>query len=1291
MCKTISVLLLCLLLPVSVFGGSTGTSALHMPQGSAAGTANGDYVSDGGGLNTVYRYFIEVPPGLGRLVVQVFDPDIGGGGGGEDDAGRDRDRADGFQGEVDYTLIRPNGTTAASLLNCDDNTCNGDDNAWDTILDSTTATNTAAGHWELRIDMDGGDELNAIGIRAHDGTAGSGGTELNVYADSMLSLGVNPDPGDNARTYTLHPWITSGCQCSQNDFDRDSNQADDIGSVTYTSPSGLFTQTISNNALSVNNDWNHDNLNRWGDDDESDDYGVWTVSSTINTYDNGAVNGNYETYYVGSYLTSIDPTANPILSGANPAAFRIYLPTDGGAAPIKPYLEQVLTHNRNEAGQDPPLVGVQSVYTVTIRFVNPTPYAVTFNASNLVTANVPAGATYGGGATMTQGSIVTQPTVGTTGNITWNPGSVAAGATALFAYNVRVTPASAGQRLIVTATPASGNGTRAQFIDETGNATQTRARYLMGGLCELAVTQGLATEVVLSKFHVDVRGGATKIAFATASEAGTIGFNVYRPDGSKVNDALIPASLQAHGAQYELFDRRNADSSASYVIEEVTANGRRNRYGPVNRLEGVDREQKRARSDRRGMQSLASQPWEFETNAKEKVVAAMIGVRATGVVRVPAADLAKALATTTDKVQKSLQNGNLTVTSNGTPVAWQSEGQFLYFFGEKSTSHYANDRVYRVALGSGGLRAQTASVKGTSAPVSTLTATQDIERDVFAAAVLPIDAEGDYWFWDYIISGDPTSGVKTFAVDVPAISSTANATLSVRLQGAFKDASHRVKIALNGVPVGEATWTSFESHTATIALPPAVLKDGANEIVVEGVLANGAPFDVFYVDGFSVKYQKLARPQGGQLEARATGAISAGPFATAPVILDITNRARPQNLSGASFVNGTVSLVVPAKTKEVFFAESFLAPSFVRGSVADENLKNPRADWVIIAPRSFRRAAESLATLRSRDGLTTLVADLEQVYDDFAGGNSTPHAIRDFIASSRKWPRAPKYFVLAGTGTIDYRGINVAPGPMPPMMTSTADGIFASDSLFADRNGDRLPDVAIGRIPVSTNAELAAYVAKLERNARTNVSQSPIVFGADGTDSGANFGLASASAEAAMGSRPSTRIYLDALGGEATRTQFIDAWRAGTPLVSWVGHGGLDQISNAGVLTAYDDLSSTSRLPVFIAMTCTINRFENGYVDPLGATLTKDPDGGAVAVWSASGLSVHANASDLQRTFIRLAAQTPSQRIGDLIVESLAQYPGDTSSVYLLLGDPAIKLDLPAELENEGNPGTPGE
>src|SRR3954467_8765791 len=91
---------------------STGQTALHTPQGGGTATANGEYVSTT--LNTFYRYFIEVPPGLGRLTVEVYDPDIGRGGNADESGGRDRDRTD-YDTQADYTLIRPDGTTAATL------------------------------------------------------------------------------------------------------------------------------------------------------------------------------------------------------------------------------------------------------------------------------------------------------------------------------------------------------------------------------------------------------------------------------------------------------------------------------------------------------------------------------------------------------------------------------------------------------------------------------------------------------------------------------------------------------------------------------------------------------------------------------------------------------------------------------------------------------------------------------------------------------------------------------------------------------------------------------------------------------------------------------------------------------------------------------------------------------------------------------------------------------------------------------------------------------------------------
>jgi peptidase C25-like protein len=1467
------ILLACVVFATLGFAATTGTLNLHMPQAENSSRPFGDWVSDNdaGALNTFYRYFIEVPPSLTRLRVQIFDADVGQGGGGEDDAGRDRDRDDGYASTATYTLLDPAGTARTTRfttgnaagpilggVNADNNwldlyngtgnnvldtfatnvyTRNDGNNNWtgnwtetdaggggaggatggsiqvtggqlrlqdvnagspnifrevdlngtpglnmgmafltfnyttsgtldagdnvlvevsgngggsyttlETFADDSTgnrsyditafiANNTrirfsipdgdlnaadefffvdniqisdgpvTAGHWELDVDMTQGAEgndINAIGIRADDGNTaggGAGGTELNIYAESMVSLGVNPDPGDNTRTFSLFPWVTSGCSCSQNDFDLDTDSGT-TGQAVYTSRSGPvngFTQTFASAVLSADNVWTRNSTARFNDDNAADEYGIWTLAATINTY--AGPSGNYETTYVGNEITTVNPpTTNPIVGGAGTlAAFRLYLPDDAGNAPLKPYLEQFVTQI---GGPHTPALPVSTPtnFSVTVRITNPTAYPITFSAANLVTANVPGGAA-GNNAVyvnpslqVSQGAVVAQPVNGGTGNITWNPSApgstvplAANGGTAEMSYTVRVT-ASAGNTIPVTGTPSS-NGTTARYVDETANTTQTRATYQLGPICRVAVTQGLATHAMISKFELDARGGATTIKWSTASEAGTAGFNIYRANGERVNKRLIPASLKPQGGSYELLDTGNRDPKATYVVEEINSTGESHRYGPFNHFEGIDREKRKAeRNASRPVTSEAAGSW-FETNAKKETpVAVMVGVRQTGIVRVAYGDLAPVLETTASSIEKSVQKGNVSVTSNGTPIAWTTDGGAILFYGEKTTSIYSNDRVYRIELVNGGAKMATVNVSSAAAPVSSFTASQELETDAFFATILPLDPQGDFWFWEAFISGDPTYGRKTFNVNVPAVASASSATLNVRLQGAFKDGQHHAKVSLNGVPVGDATWQSFGATTAKFRIPSAVLRDGANEIVVEGVLEGDATFDIFYVDGFSVGYQKFARPEGGQIEVNRSGAVGAGPFASAPFVLDITNRNRPSILQGASFSGGIAALNTPPASKDLFFAQSFVTPSFLRGAAAPKLKTSQRADWVIVAPTGFRAGAESLAQLRQAEGLATLVVDLNQVYDEFAGGNSTPLAIRDFFTTAMNWKPAPKYFVLAGVGTVDYRGILLTPGPMPPMMTSTPDGMYASDSLFVDRNGDRLPDAAIGRIPVSTPAELSAYVAKLIANGQINSSSLPMVFSADAIDQSTDFRHASQIAEAPLAPRPTTHVYLDDLGGPASHDALMNAWHFGTPLMSWVGHGGLDQLSAAGILSSYDspDLTSTGRLPVFVAMTCTINRFENGYVDPLGTALTKEAGAGAVAVWSASGLSQHSEASEIQNTFMRLAGQTPGARVGDLVVRALATHAGDTSSVYLLLGDPAIKIDLPAQVSVGG-------
>jgi hypothetical protein len=1429
------------MLAMPLLAGSTGAQH-HRPQGTATVTNYGDWVSsnDGAALNTFYRYFIEVPPSQTRLVVDLFDPDIGLGGATEDTAGRDRDRG-GYASTATYSLLDPNGTSRTVNYTTGSVTLPaGGDNAWVTLFDSTgdnvrdqfgaaaynnndgsvnwagnwietnddanaggglilitggelrirddgaggvstierevnasafgtatltfalrttgteagdqmrvqvsnngggswttletftgayaattrsydisayIATNTRvrfvqvtgytgtdsffvdnvdvkggvirSGHWELRVDMGGDDDIHAIGIRAHDGTSGSGGTEYNVYADSMISVGANPPAaGTASQSYTLYPYITSGCTCNQNDFDLDSDSGN-IGSITYTSRSGAFSQSLASATLSPDDTWNRDTITGWTSDNRSNDYGIWQYAQTVNSYlVAGTPNGNYGVIYTGNSSAAANPpTANPITN-----AFRIYVPTDAGTAPVKPYIEQFATRNNGT-----PQVGVMKPVTVTIRVENPTAWPITFSTpTNIITSNVPgAGAVYGGNAQVSQGSIVSQPAVGGTGNVTWNPGTLAAGATAIIAYDVRVTPTSAGQRIPVTGTVASGNGTRAIFLDETANATQARATYTAGPICELAVTEGLLTDVFVSRFDASVHGNHTTLDWSTVSESGTIGFNLYRLDNglrTKVNAALLLANPGApQGGRYRYSDNGSTNPQATYILEEVMSSGKLNSYGPyaINGKAATD-----ANGYTREARRTSKAPNVAKSGRKAKATAVAVAVSRTGLVRVAASDIATQLNSNPSKVEAAIRNGGVRVTDRGVDVAWtpSAAGDALYFFGEKGNSIYSNDRVYKVEL-SKGVMMPVKNASPSSGATSSFRTSLDLEQDVFSATVIPVPADSDYWFSDFFVSGDPTYGHKQYTLDVPAVASSDAVTLQVRLQGAMPIA-HAARIALNGVPVGELSWNDYALSTAALSIPPGLLNAGSNQLDVEGIVPAGEAYDVFYLDGYALNYSRFATASAGALEIpQVSGIVNANGFGANPVVLDITNRQRPALVQGSAVAAGNVGFATPAGTQSVFISDdsAIVAPSGFRGMEDPVLGRTNRADYLVITPLELRAGAEALAQFHQSEGLQTFVADLDQIYDEFAGGNATPLAIRDFILSTTRWSRAPKYVVLVGSGTYDYRGLELGTGLMPALMTSTSNGLFASDSLFADFNGDSLPDLAIGRIPAWSASELDAYLRKLQSSSRAAVEGRTLMFAADATDRGADFRAASEKARGSIAGAPADHAYVDEIGSGA-HDVVRGSWQNGTPLVSWFGHGGIDRLSNFSVLGNEDVAtlkSGSGLLPVLVAMTCTINRFELGTAESLGENLTRAADGGALAVWSATGLSEHGQAVEFQSSFMRAAAAGKA-RVGDLVMKAFAENRaiGETASVYVLLGDPAAFLRVPATASPAPRPRT---
>jgi hypothetical protein len=1454
---------------------STGTQ-LFMINGSGSGTGNGDYTSDADGVNTMYRYYIEVPAGTTRLSVDLFDADIGIGDDAEATAGRDRARNDTFNTAANYTLFNPAGAqrtanftlgdndepassdnawlnffdstgdnvrdefgTAAYTNNDgnvnwagnwietnDDNTAgggqiiitggelrigdNGNTNtsriereanlsgngfstatfsfdyrttgvdagdqmvvevsangggAWTTLetftgavsgsrsynITSSIATNTRirfrhgtgygnndfffvddvqiqeantidAGHWELRIDQSSavtaGDDINAIGIRAHDGTSGAGGTELNVYADSMIEMGVNPPTsGQNTRNYTLYPYITSGCNCAKNDFDYDSNSGT-VGAMTFTSRSGGYVQSYGTSSLSTNDSWRRDTFTNYASDAGAIDYGVWTAALSINSYIvSGGQNGNYATFYLTNYAAAANPpTANP---QAN--TFRIYLPKDDGTKPAKAYMTQSFSR---VSGPNPPQVGQVTRYEVTVSVVNPSASAgaITFSASNLVTANVPgSGVLYvNPSSTVSQGTVTGQPANNASGNITWNPGSVAAGTTATLRYRVNVTPTAAGQRLPLTATPASGNGTRGRAVDETGNTTQARATYTLGPLCEIAVTQNVATAVDLVDFAATNYDNGVLLEWQTGFEADNLGFQVYREEDGKrvpVNSQLIAGSsltagyrsvLKA-GESYTWWDKSQA-KDAVYWLEDVDLSGASTWHGPfaiqaANHRSASPSKQKLAKllnelndGDAQNNStkvveqtaSLVSTPASsgLTTMALSGAApvlsgqsAVKISVKQEGWYRITQPELIRA------GLSPNIDANLLQLSADGRvmpmKVSLNKNGRFdetssIEFYGIGLDTPVTNVRTYWLSAGTqAGNRIQT--VKADSKPVSETGFTTTVERKnrtIYFSSLRNGEQEN---FFGAVVSGTPVNQeLRLTNVDSSA---TGQAELEVAMQGVTV-VPHRVTVQLNGMSVGDMLFTGQQESISRFTIQHSLLQEGVNTVQLVSL---NAPGDVNLVDYIRLTYQHkfIADDNALKLTLNPGEGVTVGGFTSQSIrAFDVTYETEVTELPADVATEKTgYSVTVAAggsgrRTLLLLTDDKVKKPEGIKANEPSAwRTPNQAGNFIIITSKEFLPAVEYLRLARQSEGYKVAVVDIEDVYDEFSYGNKSPKAIKDFLAYAKSnWKTPPAYLLLVGDASYDsknYMGYGNFDF-VPTKLVDTSEMETASDEWLADFNNDNVSDLMMGRLPVRSLAEATLLINKILYFKKYGQAQSALLV-SDATD-GFNFEQASSQLRSFLPKDLQVDEIKRGQEGDMAKAHLLTAIQSGQKFINYAGHGSINLWRN-NLLTSDDAraLTNSQKLPLFVMMTCLNGYFHDPLLDSLGESLMKAENGGAVAVWASTGLTEPEPQALMNQEFFRQFS--PTKPIGDAIAKAkYASGNADVQRTWIFFGDPTMKF-----------------
>ncbi len=496
-------------------------------------------------------------------------------------------------------------------------------------------------------------------------------------------------------------------------------------------------------------------------------------------------------------------------------------------------------------------------------------------------------------------------------------------------------------------------------------------------------------------------------------------------------------------------------------------------------------------------------------------------------------------------------------------------------------------------------------------------------------AMLVGNGDGGNFFGPLISSEPATQQLGVGNLDA---SFGGNATLEVTIQGGT-DGPHPTAIDLNGHNLGTVAFTSQEQKTFTLPLPQSWLTAGANSITFTAL---GGDMDFSVLASTKLTYQHLLRADGGAFEASLPGGrlASVGGFTSSAVrAIDVTDPASPIELETtvandpdggfeASFTPGGND----ARVVLAFDASRILAPSEMAANKPSTwSDKKGRADLLIISNNAFLQAASTLVPVRQRDGISSAVIDVEDLYDEFNFGIRGHEAIRSFLQSTTQWKTKPRWVLLVGDSSIDPRNYMDmgAADFVPTKLVDTAFIKTASDDWLADVNGDGVPDFAIGRIPVRTPEDAALVLNKITSRGTPSGAWANIVLSVFDRPIGYDFLAAAADA--------------------------------------YVPHS--------------VTLANGNRLPFVVAMNCLNGYFADTFSYSLAEAMLEAPNGGAVAVWASSTLTEPDGQQTMNAELMRQLFSGANLTIGEAINRAkLVVVDPDVRKSWILFGDPSMRL-----------------
>jgi hypothetical protein len=512
-----------------------------------------------------------------------------------------------------------------------------------------------------------------------------------------------------------------------------------------------------------------------------------------------------------------------------------------------------------------------------------------------------------------------------------------------------------------------------------------------------------------------------------------------------------------------------------------------------------------------------------------------------------------------------------------------------------------------------------------------------------------------------------------------------------------------VNVSLNGVALGTLEWDGKQAIHETFSIPAAVLRSDDNTLSLSLPGLTNVAIEGVWLDAFSLTYARSDAAEGQAIIFDGSEDISAYPFRLSATnglrAYDVTDPDRPQRLSDFTLSGDTITLgdIFPAPRRYAVVAEGgILSSAKFRQTTSLPDISG--ADYLIITPAEFQPALNDLLALRTTQGLSGAMVDVQAIFDAFGEGIPDPIAIRAYLENAyTAWNPPPLYVLLVGDGTSDPKHYQTASSDtfIPPYLADVDPwaGETASDNRYVTVDGDDvLPDMLIGRLPVNSLAEaqtVADKIVEYEIAPAAGLWNNFASFIADDKDEGGDFPLLAESLTPFI-FPPNTpqRIYYTPPNNtaDAVRASVLGQWNSGAGLMTYSGHSSIHQWAVEQFLHLDDipTLNNGGRLPVLLELTCFTSMFQEPFVPTLDESLLRHPNGGAVAVWGATGLGVATGHDALAKGFLQslfpdgVADLGTATLAGKLNLSITAPDHLDLLDTFVLLGDPATQFYFPA-------------